>query len=226
MNYALIIAQDRLFDPSGAFTYRFFEGLLMAVLTVCLYIAMTAEYLNQNLKQQANYDQLTHTINRHAFLPLAEHVLEQRKREFTPVSLMMMDLDNFKTINDTYGHSIGDDVLQHVAAALIKALRTQDVLCRYGGEEFIALCPNTNSKDATMIAERLRAQVESLRIARQNIIISPTISIGLTTYPSNIDHHNLDLLIETSDKAMYKAKTNGRNRVESTSISEITLPLA
>ncbi len=214
VSYGTLLGSNDLLAPSTAFAAFFFEGLVISILSACLYISMTAEYLNRDLKEQASYDPLTHTVNRRAFFPLAEHTLERRKREFSPVSLLMLDLDHFKQINDNFGHATGDKILRGVAAALHTTLRSQDVLCRYGGEEFVVLCPNTKSQDAARIAERARQVVADLQIEFQGQTLRPTISVGYATYPSNCRTNDLLTLIEAADIGLYAAKNAGRNRVE------------
>ena len=212
-NPVLVTSED-LLAPSVAFQIYFFEGFLLSILSACLYIALTAEYLNHDLKQQARFDPLTRTINRRAFLPLAQTAMERRKQEFTPISLLMLDMDHFKRINDTYGHLAGDEVLRQVSSILHQNVRAQDVVCRYGGEEFLVLCPDTHSAEAAKIAERIRTAVEGLAVSYCNDVLKQTVSIGFATFPSNSDHHDLDVLIDTADTGLYTAKAAGRNRVE------------
>lgn len=211
--YPALLTTDNLLDPSIAFEIYFFEGFVLSILSACLYIAMTAEYLNRDLKQQANFDPLTRAVNRRAFLPIAQHAIERRKQERTPISLLMLDLDHFKRVNDTYGHLAGDEVLRQVSTVLHQSVRARDVVCRYGGEEFLVLCPDTPSTDAAKIAERIRKAVEKLTVSYRNQQLKQTVSIGFATFPSNSEHGDLEMLIATADTGLYAAKAGGRNRV-------------
>jgi len=208
-----LLDSNHLLGQTSAFQLYFFEGIIVSILSACIYVAMTAEYLHKDLRNQAEYDVLTNSINRRAFTPLAEHILARRAREHSPVSLMMMDLDHFKNINDTYGHQVGDEVLRQVAMTIRSTLRSQDVLCRFGGEEFIVLCPNTPSGAADQIAERIRAATAALRIQANSVSLTVTLSIGFATYPSNSKLNDLEILIQAADLALYSAKDNGRNQV-------------
>lgn len=210
----VLLTTENLMEPSVAFQIYFFEGFALSILSACLYIAMTAEYLNHDLRQQANFDPLTRTANRRAFLPVARQAIERRRQEFTPISLLMLDMDHFKRINDTYGHLAGDEVLRQVSSVLHQNVRARDMVCRYGGEEFLVLCPDTHSAEAAKIAERIRTAVEELEISYANQSLRQTVSIGFATFPSNSAHNDLDLLIATADSGLYAAKSAGRNRVE------------
>lgn len=126
----------------------------------------------------------------------------------------MFDVDFFKRINDNYGHDIGDQVLQKIAEIARKEMRRDDVLARFGGEEFVALLPETSIDDAMMIAGRLRQKIESTTVCISNTIkLNFTISIGVSQLdPDEVDLH---LLIKEADVALYRAKQNGRNQVVS-----------
>ncbi len=157
-------------------------------------------------------DELTGIANRRHFeWRLAEEVERARRYQY-PLSALMLDLDHFKRVNDTYGHQIGDIVLQQIAQRLKRVLRRTDFLARYGGEEFVVLAPQTPADRALILAERLR-QV----IAESPISVSPdlqlriTISIGVAVFPEHAQNGNE--LVRAADEALYKAKQTGRNRV-------------
>lgn len=152
----------------------------------------------QNL---AFIDDLTQIYNRYAFFKKAE---KQKNRKF---SLIMFDLDHFKKINDTYGHIIGDFVLFEVCRVIEKRLRDYDVFARIGGEEFIILLPNTALEFATVIANRIKIDVE-----KHDFKEVPRVTISLGVVESNSES-TLDDLLQNVDKALYKAKDNGRNQV-------------
>lgn len=162
--------------------------------------------LNQQLEVLTTTDSLTGVNNRRAF----EHSLAQElalvERRSTPLSLVIIDVDYFKMINDTYGHAAGDKVLQTIAALLTKCARNVDVVARIGGEEFAVILPNTDEASALTVAERMRAAV-----ANEVWLNTPlTISLGTATL---LNHENASSLFVRADKAMYLAKENGRNRI-------------
>lgn len=162
--------------------------------------------LNQQLEVQTATDALTGLNNRRAF----EHSLAQElalvDRRATPLSLLIVDVDHFKTINDTYGHAKGDTVLQAVAALLTQSARAIDVVARIGGEEFAVILPNTDAASARGVAERMRAAVENEAWLTKPL----TISLGIATL---LKHETAGSLFVRADKAMYAAKEGGRNRV-------------
>ncbi|MBN3040590.1 MAG: GGDEF domain-containing protein, partial [Candidatus Omnitrophica bacterium] len=121
------------------------------------------------------------------------------------------DIDNFKKINDGYGHLAGDVILRKVAAILRATMRELDFVSRYGGEEFAVVLPETDKAGAIMVAERLSTRVSRERIKAFEETLSVTLSVGVSSFPHNTLHS--DVLIEIADRALYKAKTSGRNRV-------------
>ena len=135
-------------------------------------------------------------------------------REGTPYAILMMDLDNFKEVNDTHGHMAGDAVLKAVAACLSGSIRREDVAARYGGEEFALFLPERDSKGALSIAERIRSAVQQLQVpsGEGEVLLRVTISVGLASYPSDGEQHHL--VLERADAALYEAKRGGKNRVQ------------
>jgi diguanylate cyclase (GGDEF)-like protein len=126
--------------------------------------------------------------------------------------VLMLDIDHFKQLNDTYGHEAGDVVLREVAGVMRQAVRSEDTICRYGGEEFVAILPELSVDDALTRAESIRHQVSELRLYyRGEALREITISIGLAVYPQNGE--SLDQLLSLADRALYEAKHLGRNRV-------------
>ncbi|MFK5892795.1 MAG: diguanylate cyclase [Pseudomonadota bacterium] len=158
------------------------------------------------LESLANIDALTGLYNRRYFFELVNQFLDMTKRENKISTILMLDIDNFKNINDTYGHNAGDLALQGFAKVLVENNRKGDAFARFGGEEFIVFLPNLNDDNAFLVAEKIRSSVETFRGVKH---INFTVSIGLCEF-----HHNLDHAIKNADIALYKAKGNGRNRVE------------
>lgn len=165
-------------------------------------------------KQAAITDALTGMYNRRFFVETLEKQMSLAKRHREPLSLLIADLDHFKKVNDTYGHTAGDHALQQVSILLKDSVRQSDILCRYGGEEFAIIMPMTGISGALEKAEKIRQYVESTNfdtIAPGNPL-KITISIGVASFPENGTEY--DTLVDAADSALYKAKRNGRNRVE------------
>ena len=168
--------------------------------------------LQEQLREQAIRDVLTGLFNRRYLDEVFERELARAMREGHPLTVMMLDLDHFKKLNDTYGHQAGDEVLKALGNMLRKNARTEDIPCRYGGEEFLLLLPNMSLPDACMRAEQLREKFESMHIVFGQFSMAGTLSIGIATFPGH--GRTRDELIEGADQALYTAKHNGRNRVE------------
>lgn len=168
--------------------------------------------LQAQLKADAEHDHLTGLYNRRYLDATIQRELSRCQREQTPLTVMMLDIDHFKRINDAHGHPVGDTVLTQVAQVLGTALRAGDIACRYGGEEFLLLLPNMPLAAAQQRAETLRQSVAALRPQAGTQTLSLEISIGLASYPQHAqDAANL---LARADAALYRAKTLGRNRVE------------
>ncbi|MGB1272394.1 MAG: GGDEF domain-containing protein, partial [Endozoicomonas sp.] len=171
-------------------------------------------------RQQASLDALTGLLNRRAFCQEAELILTQSTEQQTTPSCcaLFIDIDNFKQLNDRLGHARGDQVLKRTAASCRSTLRQEDLLGRYGGEEFVALLPNTEPWQAFQVAERIRSNIEKESGLFKNTAI--TLSIGLAALSSRVS--SLDQLLEDADTAMYQAKQQGKNRtVVSTALSRL-----
>ena len=163
-------------------------------------------------------DELTGAANRRQILNLAQQEFERFQRYNHPLSALMIDLDHFKQANDTFGHPSGDQALIALTRCCRESLRSTDFFGRYGGEEFLALLPETDQEQAFPVAERLRQQVESLSIPTNRGSLHITISIGVATLAPG-SQHDLDWLIVKADDALYVAKAAGRNRVMRAEIS-------
>jgi diguanylate cyclase (GGDEF)-like protein len=148
-------------------------------------------------------DGLTGLYNRRYFKELMSMEFSRQKRHTSDLSLLMIDIDDFKGYNDTHGHPAGDELLKKASEVFRKSLRESDIVCRYGGEEFTAMLLQTDKKGAQIVAERLRMQ--------SSLYLPVTISIGVATYPQ--DAQDSDNLVEKADTLLYKAKQTGKNKV-------------
>lgn len=173
--------------------------------------ALEKARLHQEVRQLATIDGLTGLYNHRAFQERIETEIERARRFGSKVSLLMMDIDNFKRLNDTYGHSMGDEVLRRIGCKIVENIRNIDFAARYGGEEFTVVLPETNLEGAKITAERIREAIKDYRITHGENLISVTVSIGVSTYPDNASSR-VDL-IEKADAALYEAKRSGRDRV-------------
>ncbi|HPK21365.1 MAG TPA: diguanylate cyclase [Smithella sp.] len=166
---------------------------------------------NARLFELATTDGMTKLYVHRYFQLLLDQEIKRSRRQDRKFSLVMMDIDNFKSFNDTYGHQLGDRVLKDVAAAARKASRSEDVAARYGGEEFVMILPDTDSKQAVILAERIRAGVAAIEIPHDHQKLHVTISLGVSTYP---DHSEIkEELIRAADAALYESKHRGKNCV-------------
>ena len=174
-------------------------------------IALQSNLHEKQLYKLATQDSLTGLNNRRQFLDLAGREIKRSQRYQQPLTVMMLDLDHFKNINDRYGHDVGDQVIHHFASVLQTVLRASDLAGRLGGEEFAGLLPDTDLADALPVAERLRQQVENSALTINGQAVHYTVSIGLTALqPGDVA---IDDLLRRADKLLYQAKDHGRNRV-------------
>ena len=171
------------------------------------------ESQTEALSKLAAYDELTGVYNRRSLFKALESEISRSARYSYPLSVMMLDLDHFKKINDDHGHAAGDAVLRRFALVVGETLRKIDVLCRYGGEEFCAILPETSISAAIKVAERVREAIERDSITFEDVELSITVSIGITAV-TPLRGAEPDHLLSEADKALYDAKTSGRNRVE------------
>lgn len=157
-------------------------------------------------------DELTGLYNRRYFIEALERELAGAKRHKRELVLCMMDLDHFKKVNDAYGHPVGDMVLKGVAKMLKQSVRQSDITCRYGGEEFAAILPDTNIKAARTLCERFSKMVETKQFDHNASHFRVTISMGVAYYSKELDP-SLETFIRLADDALYRAKNEGRNRI-------------
>ena len=170
------------------------------------------DLLQNQLREQANRDPLTGLYNRRYLDSTLDRELSRCKREGLPLALIMIDLDHFKNVNDTYGHQAGDEIPKMLGATLSGFARAEDVACRYGGEEFLLLLPKVSIATAGERAEDLRRHFSEAVLQFGEFRLQTTLSVGIAIYP---DHgKSVDELLQSADRALYLAKRGGRNRVE------------
>lgn len=173
-------------------------------------VLLLTEKLREEVNRHATFDMLTGLLNRRAFTHLASAGLAQATHRGAPASLLLIDIDRFKLINDTYGHEVGDGVLRQVSERLHASLRADDILGRIGGEEFAVFLPCTSRAAAEQIAERVRLAVAGQPVLLDDLTLQPTLSIGVSVATRE---DTLQSCLSRADKALYAAKHGGRNRV-------------
>ena len=189
---------------SNLFIFLFIMGVLSY-----LYVRSSEED-NNKLLNQNNLDFLTKLFNRRYIINASEQYLDIYETEGTKFALLMLDIDYFKHINDTYGHTCGDDVLIHLSTLLKQSLRSSTIISRWGGEEFLILLSDTNKADLQIIAERLRMYIENSTLVCDDKSIKITVTLGGTVLEQN---ETFNQLLIRADNALYQGKRNGRNQV-------------
>lgn len=170
--------------------------------------------LEQLLEQEqilARTDGLTGLYNRRYFFELAVREFSAAVRYQHPITIILFDIDGFKHINDTFGHMLGDKVLEIVAQTTLSQVRDVDVLARYGGDEFIILLPQTGERQAFFTADRIRERVASMPITEEGTRLAITLSIGVSELSHTLQDQSVDAVIRCADQALYMAKQSGRN---------------
>jgi diguanylate cyclase (GGDEF)-like protein len=186
------------------------EEELRMVQTVADHLAVGIGHarLFRHIEEQAITDELTGVFNKRYLTDRLEREIQFAERSGHPVSLVLFDLDHFKTLNDTYGHLAGDAALRFIGQTMRNVVRTVDVCARYGGEEFAIIMPSTDRDSAGLVAERLRSAISSKPLERSGHL---TASFGVSTYPGTAE--SVEALIDEADRALYAAKVGGRDRV-------------
>jgi diguanylate cyclase (GGDEF)-like protein len=188
-----------------------FEGPLFVLGTSVFVVAWARERSELRHKMAADTDVLTGLASRRAFLASAERVLERCRLSGTPCAVLVFDLDHFKTINDTFGHHVGDRVLETFGIVINRTLRPQDIIGRLGGEEFAALAAGSDIAVGVVLADRVRRAFSEVAQTIDDLAINGTLSAGVSAYAVDDD---LSMLLRRADSALYRAKLRGRNRVE------------
>jgi two-component system cell cycle response regulator len=196
-------------DDLMAWIYGYLAG---ATLIVFATFGAFSGRLIDALRAAAIRDGLTSLYNRRFFNASLPGVRATCRRRGTPLSVLMLDLDLFKRVNDRYGHAVGDQTLRAVARALERSVRGSDLLVRFGGEEFAVACPDTDARLAAEIGERIRAEVAALDPRQLGHPGPQTISVGVATMDADADE-SIEQLLRRADDALYEAKQAGRNRV-------------
>lgn len=211
-SYRLVVDQEDLGEIRLMRRNRFgdLEVSQIESLISCLGYPLRNALMYRKALRSAHTDPLTQVNNRVAMDDCILREWELARRQKTPLSLMLIDIDHFKTFNDRYGHTCGDQVLKSVAWMIRETVRASDMIFRYGGEEFVIVLSNTEIAGAVLLAERIRRAIENMRLTTESQGIRVTASLGVTSLNPGTSAH--DLLVN-ADRAMYQAKQNGRNRV-------------
>lgn len=186
------------------------------------YFKRMRDYNNQ-LQDLASHDPLTRVFNAGAYYRACDQQIHASQRSNQPFAVLFIDLDHFKSINDTYGHAVGDDVLRTVAQTLRATVRRSDIVGRIGGEEFSVFLPNTQLHGAQQLAETLRVAIESIHIEVDGVRLKITASIGVAA--KRFDQETMQAIQQHADQAMYEAKRSGRNRVSTFGSDDESLAL-
>lgn len=215
-------SQDWLSSLSsiGGVAVQFAPFILVGYVTTMF--SADIRYGLSRVKTLSETDELTGLLNRRAFAVITARMFGQAVRYNRPLSVLMIDSDGLKLINDKYGHGAGDDLLRLLARCIQHELRTTDILARQGGDEFAVLLPETSAANARDVAERVRRAVENARTNVGRELVQSTVSIGIATYPD--DGRILETLLANADSALYRAKTAGRNLVAEFSVPEPESP--
>ena len=216
--YAIYFFLVKTNDPAGGYKVGTIVLAITAIIVLVGKLKAREEKNITELKRRgdalvhmATTDKLTGASNRHAFFDIANTICENSRQFSTPVSLLFIDIDHFKQINDQYGHGFGDAVLSKLSDTLLRCLRSSDVNCRYGGEEFVLLLSNANGDAAQLVAHRIMEQVREMRF-EEHPDFRLTVSIGVSSMVPSAPPE-IDLLIRSADNAMYRAKQTGRDRI-------------
>ena len=211
-SYQLIVEQDNLGELKLMRRRRFSSKEIEQIeeTICCLVYPLRNALLYRQALKSAHTDPLTKLNNRISMDDCIQREWDLARRQKTPLSMMLLDVDHFKSINDQYGHAFGDTVLKAVAQSVKNTVRASDIVFRFGGEEFVVILSNTAVGGAMLLAERIRQAVESLLIYEEQFRVSVTISLGVTQLQTG---DSVKELFVNADKAMYQAKHNGRNQV-------------
>lgn len=214
----LVIAMliQAYYEPVNLYIYLGIATLVPALAAPpCIWpvidLLLKIEALEEEMRHQVTYDQLTGLYTRRALMQSAKTYVDLAERRHEVFSILVIDLDKFKSINDKYGHAAGDEVLRTFSRITEQVLRQSDIIGRTGGEEFAVVLPNTNQSEAFELGERLHAKIRDSLVSYENKSIYYTISIGVASSPKAA-RADLELIFRQADKALYMAKDAGRNQ--------------
>jgi diguanylate cyclase (GGDEF)-like protein len=207
-----------LSDPAQAESMVLYVAALAAQLAPMILVAYITTMLSSDIrrallhiKMLSEKDELTDVLNMRAFAAVAERVSRQAARYNHTYTVLMVDSDSLKVVNDKFGHQAGNRLLQMLVQCIQAQLRETDVLARYGGDEFIVLLPETSAAGAEIVASRIRQRVEAATLTTRERPVTTTISVGVASYPEHAA--DLESVMERADQALYASKSGGRNRV-------------
>jgi diguanylate cyclase (GGDEF)-like protein len=203
---------NRLYGYAALYRHESFDEEERSIFSrFCSHIALTLEKISlfEEIRILSRHDGLTGAYNHACIVGELAAEIERSKRYSTPFSVILFDVDDFKTVNDRYGHLVGDQVLKGITRIVKENLRAIDKVGRYGGEEFLVILPETSADKAILVAERLRIAVEKAVIESDNNIIRSTVSGGVVAYASGCQEKDL---IKKADDNLYRAKKDGKNR--------------
>ena len=203
--------QGNLMSGGAHTAYTYLVAIVFNILIAFSYVLMLSERLNTQLQNMADTDVLTGLLSRRAFIDRMKRILSRAQHNNTALSFLVLDIDNFKNINDTYGHFTGDELLKKYADVMKGCFRTEDIIGRLGGEEFAIAISNIDNAVAVKVAERLRSEIESVTILCNDKPVSTTISIGISDLHQDVNGY--ETLFREADAALYRAKNTGRNRI-------------
>lgn len=211
-SYRIIVGDENLGEVTLSRRRKFQDGETATVehLLVGLVCPLRNALTYLSALRAARKDPLTGINNRAAMDSALAREIEMARRHRTPLSLIVMDIDEFKSINDTYGHASGDEIIKTFTKVVSGIIRKTDMLFRYGGEEFVVIMSNTNSGGSVLLAERIRRGIEKMTMPQPRFRLSVTVSLGVASLKNKED---ADSLFNRADQALYEAKASGRNRV-------------
>jgi diguanylate cyclase (GGDEF)-like protein len=207
----LAVRNGMAYDLAGFSQMMIYFSPFVLVAYITTMLASDVHYGKMMFKALSETDEMTHLLNKRSFIPMFNKAAEVAMKYNQPLSIMMIDADNLKEVNDRYGHKAGDKLIISMANTIEDCLRTADIISRYGGDEFVALLPQLASNRAMETGERLRNAVENTSFDVEGKAISSTVSIGIATYPDDVG--NVYELLEKADEALYECKRTGRNNV-------------
>jgi len=207
----LAVKNGQAYDLAGFSQMLIYFSPFVLVAYITTMLASDVHYGKMMFKALSETDEMTGLLNKRSFIPMFNKAAEVAMKYNQPLSVMMIDADNLKEVNDKYGHKAGDKLIVSMANAIEDCLRTSDIICRYGGDEFVALLPRLPSSRAEETGERLRNAVENTSFDVDGQAISSTVSIGIASYPDEVG--NVFDLLEKADDALYECKRAGRNNV-------------